>query len=506
MFRWEKKMSSMAKSGGKSPEPARSTAMRNRDPEARTSGILDLQFTSVDPITITSTIGGTADVEYADELLLSVLVPTAIPRIDCDPPDDPGEPFEIEPNDLLDHSEDQVSSFAPSQQMDIHGTTGLVDLERYAAEASSPQAAISAFNLAPSGVADQTAGSAGSADPVPQPASDRNAGANNSVCFLEGTRIFGLNGDIPVETMNRGDRLITKSGAMRPVRWVGRRTIDSHRHPRPETVWPVRIERGAIDDGLPERTLYLSPDHAIYLDGCLVPAKALVNGRSIVQEQRRSFTYYHIELETHDILLAEGLPTESYLDTGNRRFFESDDDAMTLHPDFAQTMRETRSCAPFVESGPMLAAIRARIDARLPAAEMTTDPVLRVLANGRFLPVSSLDPMTYAVQLPASPTDLRLMSNVVVPAEQHPDAEDRRHLGLDVVQLLIMNEGRMVHVPLESEMLAEGWYALESGHRWTNGDAVIPASLTAGAKTLLVRLAGPTSYPVAGAAAAEVGS
>ena len=499
-------MSRMTKPGGKAPEPARSAAVRNRDPEARTFGILDLQFTSVDPITISGTIGGTADVEYADELLLSVLTPIAMPRIDSNPSDDPDESFDIEQNDLHEHAEDQVNTVAPLQQTDMHGTTGLVDLTRFAAEAASPQAAMSPFDLAPRGVADQTAASAGSADLAPQPASDRNAGVTTSVCFLEGTRIFGLNGDIPVETMNRGDRLITKSGAMRPVRWVGRRTIDSQRHPRPETVWPVRIERGAIDDGLPERTLYLSPDHAIYLDGCLVPAKALVNGRSIVQEQRRNFTYYHIELETHDILLAEGLPTESYLDTGNRRFFESDDDAMTLHPDFAQTMRETRSCAPFVESGPMLAAIRARIDARLPAAEITTDPGLRVLANGRFLPVSSLDPTTYAVQLPASPTDLRLMSNVVVPAELHPDAEDRRRLGLDVVQLLIMNEGRMVHVPIESEMLGEGWYALESGHRWTNGDAIIPASLTAGAKTLLVRLAGQTSYPVAGAIAAGVGS
>jgi len=86
-----------------------------------------------------------------------------------------------------------------------------------------------------------------------------NGSADLTVCFLEGTRLLGLHGDVAVEDMEPGDRLITDSGAMRPVKWVGRRLIDASRHPRPDTVWPIRIEAGAIDHGLPERPLYLSP-------------------------------------------------------------------------------------------------------------------------------------------------------------------------------------------------------------------------------------------------------
>ena len=72
---------------------------------------------------------------------------------------------------------------------------------------------------------------------------------------------------------------------------------------------------------MPHRDCLLSPDHAVFIDNALIPIRHLVNGRSIVQERVDEVTYYHVELPPHDVVVAEGLPCESYLDTGNRAAF-----------------------------------------------------------------------------------------------------------------------------------------------------------------------------------------
>jgi len=146
------------------------------------------------------------------------------------------------------------------------------------------------------------------------------------------------------------------------VVWTGKRQIDIARHPEPELVQPVRIRAGAFADGVPECDLRLSPHHAVYIDGALIEAVSLVNGITILQEQHtRSITYHHIELASHDVLLAEGLPAESYLDTGNRAMFEGD--VMVLHADF-RAAPDAPFCAPMLREGGILAAIHARLARR----------------------------------------------------------------------------------------------------------------------------------------------
>ena len=83
----------------------------------------------------------------------------------------------------------------------------------------------------------------------------------------------------------------------------------------------MRIAASAFGGGLPHRDLWLSPDHAVLVDGALVPARCLVNGASIAAEPRADIRYFHVELAAHGVLVAEGLPAESYLDTGNRAAF-----------------------------------------------------------------------------------------------------------------------------------------------------------------------------------------
>jgi hypothetical protein len=137
-------------------------------------------------------------------------------------------------------------------------------------------------------------------------------------CFARGTLIATPEGEKPVEKLRPGKQVITLVDGQemipRTVKWLGHRRIDLTRHPRPETAAPVRIQRGAFADGMPHRDLMVSPDHAVFVDGVLICARQLVNGTTICQELYwTALDYYHVELDEHAILVAEGLPAESYL-------------------------------------------------------------------------------------------------------------------------------------------------------------------------------------------------
>ena len=138
-------------------------------------------------------------------------------------------------------------------------------------------------------------------------------------CFATGTRLLTAAGEVAVEHLAVGDLVPTLTGGrLVPVRWIGHCIVDCGRHPHPEDVWPVRVWAGAFGPGCPARDLLLSPDHAVHVDATLVPIRHLVNGATIIQEAVDRVEYWHVELPTHQVLFAEGLAVESYLDTGNR--------------------------------------------------------------------------------------------------------------------------------------------------------------------------------------------
>ena len=151
-----------------------------------------------------------------------------------------------------------------------------------------------------------------------------------------------------MERLRPGDLVRTAGGALRPVRWIGHRTIDLTRHPDPRRAQPIRILADAFADGAPSRDLVLSPDHAVFDRGRLIPIRLLVNGATILREtRRRKVTYYHVELDSHDLLLAEGLAAESFLDCGNRGIFENAAEPLILHPDFLDpAARQRRAVWP----------------------------------------------------------------------------------------------------------------------------------------------------------------
>jgi hypothetical protein len=186
-------------------------------------------------------------------------------------------------------------------------------------------------------------------------------------CFAAGTRIATAEGEVPVEAVRPGDWVRTAQGELLPVLWVGARQVDCRRHPRPARVQPILIEAHSLGPGMPERRLFLSPDHAIFMEDVLIPAKQLMTGRQICQVDVARVTYFHIELAQHSILLAEGLPVESYLDTGDRQSFAGKE--TRLHPLWGSEARDVSlifdalGFAPLRVCGPELERARARVAA-----------------------------------------------------------------------------------------------------------------------------------------------
>jgi hypothetical protein len=177
-------------------------------------------------------------------------------------------------------------------------------------------------------------------------------------CLLAGTLVLTATGERPVEDIRIGDLVLTADGDTVPVRWVGRQsliTMFNHR------ALPIVIRVGALGDNVPSRDLHVSPDHAILLDDYLVQAQALVNGTTItvMDTPPAQLDYYHLELDTQRIIIADGTPVESFVDDATRAGFDNYPEwvALGLAPQPADTLPHPR-----VKSTRQLPAqVRARL-------------------------------------------------------------------------------------------------------------------------------------------------
>ena len=139
---------------------------------------------------------------------------------------------------------------------------------------------------------------------------------------------------------------------MRPIVWIGTGRVLATRGRR-NAATPVIVRKGALADNVPYRDLRVTKGHSLYIDGVLIPVEFLVNHRSILWDDRaQEVSLYHIELETHDVLLANGAPAESYRDDGNRWLFQNANSGWGLPP--------KPPCAPVLTGGPMVDAVWRR--------------------------------------------------------------------------------------------------------------------------------------------------
>jgi len=202
---------------------------------------------------------------------------------------------------------------------------------------------------------------------------DEWIGIDNIVvaCFLRGTLIRTDRGEVPVETLTIGDRVATADRGLVPVKWIGRRSFGARFLKAGSPVVPVLIRADALADNVPSRDLRVSPEHALHIDGVLVPAVHLVNGRTITRDAGvETVDYFHIELEGQAIVFADGAPAETYVNHDNRRMFANWRDYVALYGEDASRVDADGAFErvyPCVVSGPQLAAIRAVIDRRAAA-------------------------------------------------------------------------------------------------------------------------------------------
>ena len=305
-----------------------------------------------------------------------------------------------------------------------------------------------------------------------------------NACFATGTRIATADGAIAVEALRVGDLVRTASGAMRPVRWIGHRRVDMAAQPDPGLVQPVRIRADAMAPGVPCADLLLSPDHAVFVDGVLVAVHRLVNGQSIVVDPVDTITYWHVELDSHDILLAEGMAVESYLDTGNRDSF--DGVVTRLWPDFrgSAEIYAALGAAPLVTDAAVVHGIWQRLAGRegVAAHGRRVVPRLAVRMPGGGVSASTLRPGRHVFALSGA-TTVVLESDASRPSDRAPWGGDRRRLGVAVSRL----RADGVELGLDT---GHGWHGAENenGRRWRWTDGAAEIVVPAGARVLEVTI------------------
>lgn len=160
--------------------------------------------------------------------------------------------------------------------------------------------------------------------------------------------------------------VVTKDGSAKAIRWVGTMAFERDGQPWTAGVMPIRIQKGALGNGCPHSDLYLSRSHMLYLDGVLIPAGDLVNGSTIaaVDVEIERLEYFHVELDQHDVLFAEGAACETLLaNVGQHSHFDNAGTYIALYG--ALPTVATLPCAPIVAQGGRRGAIASRLRSAL---------------------------------------------------------------------------------------------------------------------------------------------
>ncbi len=323
---------------------------------------------------------------------------------------------------------------------------------------------------------------------------DNAGGANvTALCFCAGTMLATQGGEVPVERLAIGDRLLTASRAVRSIVWIGVGRVLAARGRR-SAATPVIVRKGALADNVPHHDLHITKGHALWLDGALIPVEFLVNHRSILWDDRaQEVPLYHVELDSHDVVLANGAPAESYRDDGNRWLFHNANSGWGLPP--------LRPCAPVLTGGAVVDAMWRRLldrAGRRPGLPMTGDPDLHLLVDGVRVDVAWQRGAARLFRLPARQGCVRVVSRIGVPQELGW-ARDPRALGVALRHMVLRQGARLAVVEAEDARLVRGFHAFEPdvGVRWTDGEGVLPADLfdgLSGPLELELHLGGTTQY------------
>ncbi|WP_171123727.1 MULTISPECIES: Hint domain-containing protein [unclassified Ruegeria] len=147
---------------------------------------------------------------------------------------------------------------------------------------------------------------------------------NLLICVSRGTLIATPAGERPVEDLLIGDDVLTADGRTEQVRWIGSRCIDAAELGRNDSLFPVRIRGNAFGHDVPNGDLLVSPQHRIQVQdplaemlfghpAVLAPAKGLLNDSTItVDRSVAEVEYFHLAFDQHEVIVTNGLATESF--------------------------------------------------------------------------------------------------------------------------------------------------------------------------------------------------
>jgi hypothetical protein len=314
------------------------------------------------------------------------------------------------------------------------------------------------------------------------------------VCYLRGSHILTPTGEVPVERLAVGDAVVTRNGIKRLI-WIGTGHARVVRGQR-SAATPVIVRKSAIADNVPNRDLRITKGHSLFIDGVLIPAEFLVNHRTILWDDTvQDVSVYHLELEDHEVLFANGTPAESYRDDGNRWLFRNANSGWHLPP--------KPPCAPVLTGGPIVDAIWRQLLDRAgagPSLPMTTDPDVHLMVDGKRIEPAARSGGDFVFGLPARPGSVRIRSRHGIPAELGL-ARDPRSLGVAVKRVQVCRGRHLVQIGADDDRLVDGFHGYEADDRlrWTNGDAGLPTALFSrfsGPTELALNLTGRMTYPL----------
>lgn len=310
-------------------------------------------------------------------------------------------------------------------------------------------------------------------------------------CFLAGTLIETSKGRIAVEALQIGDELVIyskKSKIYKPIIWTGYKQITVNPRLADDlAAYPVRIVKGALGNNKPYKDMLITAEHCLCFNDQFIPVRMLVNGRSIYYDySMTSYTYYHIECEEHAVICADGILTETYLNTGHRQAFSINDKVVALRynqkewaKDAALPLVTDRSIVEplFVEYSNR--AKRLGIESKVKKTRFSYDSAicLKTEQGEKFYPVEQEDKKNFIFHIPSYVETIYILSNTSRPCDTiGPFIDDRRNLGILIGNIVLLNKNnkaQMLHQHLQPSPLL-GWHAWENSTcRWTKGKALL---------------------------------
>lgn len=326
-------------------------------------------------------------------------------------------------------------------------------------------------------------------------------------CFLTGTLIETSKGKQAVEDIQAGDTLMVyrhgKTETCRVI-WTGHQhTIVNMSLPEDEAGYPVRVSKDAISEGVPYKDMLVTAEHCLFFDGKFIPVRMLVNGKSIAYDLTiTAYDYYHVETETHSIINADGVLTESYLNTGNRNRFCQDDgifrlshEVKTWANDAAAPLTTTRQ---HVE--PVFKQIAARTGINMGKHRFIQDHDchLETLSGTSIRPIRTVK-NRLIFMIPSCVNAFHLVSRSSRPSDVvGPFVDDRRQLGVCVGEIsLQIGTKELLVTPHLQQQPRSGWHNgdVSDDTRWTDGCALLMLPQHNAAKAIFlsieIRAAGP---------------